>query len=222
MKIAKYLGHGRGRVSCLMEDGTVLKIPVNRNGILQSRSERDRYNSGKFKYLADIVRYDERNDFLYMEYVEDKSEYFIDYERDGIYCDLYDHAELTKVPCSCDGMCEQCIHNVLANNIPYNIAEILEWKPKDRFQIGIAKDGTYKYFDYSEPINTEGDFLFRDSYLPVLLQFLEEEPDMRLDAYLQAHGCENGTDEDSVLLKSKFKRRAWSDWCHRHHAKEAL
>ncbi|MBO7735565.1 MAG: hypothetical protein J6S67_23570 [Methanobrevibacter sp.] len=212
MTVLRYLGHGIGRAVCELENNVVIKIPFNQNGVLQNRTEKVNYEKAPF-WRATIIGYDEDKDWLYMEKVNDKSEYFKDYVRDEVHCEIYDELMTPVRKCECNGKCSICPHNVLENLIPENIDAILEYNPKEKIQIGTNSDGDYRYFDYADQyMRQPGDAKFFDSMGEWAVRYLEEEPEMTFAEYLTEHDAWGGKDDIDNRLIFKQARIAWTKW----------
>ena len=213
MKVIKYLGHGIGRVVCELENNIVVKVPFNSNWIKQNKSEYERYQEDKGKYYAKVVDYDTEKDWLYMEKVEDVSEYFRDYQRDNIHCKVYDDVKESFRKCECNGKCYQCENNILKTLLPDNVDDIIAHKPKDRLQIGLTQEGKYKYFDYSDINELENnDLRFYDSNSDIIVDYLTEEPEITFEEYLRSNNITQGFD---FRLSYKNIRINWSNWNNR-------
>ena len=212
MRVIGYLGHGIGRAVCELENNVVIKVPFNSNGIRQNREEFEKY-SKEHGMLAKIVDYDKQRDWIYMEKVKDVSEYFNDYIRDGVHCETYDELDIPYKRCWCDGKCYTCPHNILSELVPKNVDEIIEQKPKDRLQVGINKDGEYKYFDYSDFHEVEKDELkFYDSLSQMIIDYLTEEPEISFEQFIKNQGDIEGQDNIDYRQIYKKTRIAWTKW----------
>ena len=209
----RYIGHGIGRaVAAIDSDGIVVKVPFNDQGILQNRYEYEEYKKGTNPYLAPVTAYDTERDFLYMELLDDVSVYFKDYLVDKTTCELYD--EQLGVKMSCDGKCSTCSHNINKLMIPKNIDEILSYSISSKPQIGLDKNGQYRYFDYADnpsivaTIKTE----FIDDDAELFLEWLNGDMSMPLGDFLISqrgvlHGCHDRNERD----QAKAFRRCY---CH--------
>lgn len=215
MNVVKYLGHGIGRAVCKLENGIVIKVPFNGNGVKQNRSEKLKYENNP-TWFAKVIDYNVEKDFLYMEYISDKSEYFQDYQRDNVHCEVYDELTFPLPKCECNGKCYLCNHNVLSNLIPENIDEIIENKPKDKIQVGINAEQEYKYFDYANIQELDPqDLKFYDSWADYAIEYLTLEPEQSFEDFLKTKDlsqCEDYSDKRLTLKKSRI---AWTKWNNR-------
>lgn len=169
LSMMKYLGYGTGRIVFQISEDLVVKIPYNKNGILQNEQEIHLYNNAKHNYFAKSYKLDE-NKWLYAEYVEDCSRDLEDYMYDGVTCKKYDELTDTSIKFDCNFSCLDCPYN---KRIDFgNLDEFIAHKPKDRLQVGRDKEGKLKYFDYAIG-EIDDSQIFHNGMLEAFMQYLK-------------------------------------------------
>ena len=169
----KYLDCGTARIVVQIDKDIIVKIPFDKSGLDQNIEEYQIYSANK-----DLQVYGEcwldKNNWLYMEYLEDCSLEYYNHITDQVCCEIYDFSPEQTIQFTCNGKCKECKHNIFKPLDLQDIKKIEAYKTKDRVQIGRDKNGIIKFYDYASIRPDFNGFLFDGAYVNLLYQYLDE------------------------------------------------
>lgn len=206
----EYLNYGTGRVVFKVDDNTVVKIPYNQSGIEQNHQEYEIYNANKDSQIYAECDLDEKG-WLYMEYLEDCSVEYYNHS-DKIHCSVYDDSTDKTLVFTCKGNCISCEHNIFVAFTDEELMKIETFKTKDRIQVGRAKNGILKFYDYANTTPVDHKFIFDKSYLELFYKYLSENSDELFAEWVQTKELPqaHGNIESSRKLANRFKRKCFN------------